>query len=54
MEGSPPKNASTIILVRPEAGGKFEVFLTRRPPDMEVLAGFYVFPGGILEQKRRA
>ncbi|MBI1993348.1 MAG: hypothetical protein HYS67_02830 [Deltaproteobacteria bacterium] len=43
--------ASTIILLRPEAGGKFEVFLTRRPPDMEVLAGFYVFPGGILEQK---
>lgn len=50
-ETAHPKNASTIILVRPQASVGFEVLLTRRPPDMEVLAGFYVFPGGILEQK---
>ena len=50
-ESTQPKNASTVILVRPDGRGEFEVFLTRRPPDMEVLAGFYVFPGGILEQK---
>jgi len=46
-----PKNASTVILVRPDGRGEFEVFMTRRPPDMEVLAGFYVFPGGIVEEE---
>lgn len=46
-----PKNASTIILVRQDAGGQFEVFLTRRPTDMDFLAGFYVFPGGSVEEE---
>ncbi len=46
-----PKKASTIILVRPEAGGGFEILLTLRPADMDVLGGFYVFPGGTIEEK---
>jgi len=41
-----PKNASTVILVRPETSGKFEAFLTLRPPEMNFMGGFYVFPGG--------
>ena len=51
MEPSAPKKASTVILVRPSDGGKFEVLMTQRPHWMEVLGGFYVFPGGILEQE---
>lgn len=41
-----PKRASTIILVRPQENGEFEVFMTRRPLAMKFLGGFYVFPGG--------
>lgn len=46
-----PKKASTVILLRPESSGGFEILLTRRPADMDVLAGFYVFPGGAVEEK---
>lgn len=41
-----PKHASTVLLVRPDANGKFEILLTRRPDEMKFLGGFYVFPGG--------
>ncbi len=40
-----PRNASTVVLLRPAAGGKFEILLTRRPPQMRFLGGYYVFPG---------
>lgn len=50
-EPARPKNASTIILVRPEASGKFEIFLTLRPAEMEFMGGFYVFPGGSVEEE---
>ncbi|MGH7846839.1 MAG: NUDIX hydrolase [Candidatus Binatia bacterium] len=46
-----PKKASTVILVRPRGGEKFDVLMTRRPQWMEFLAGHYVFPGGILEEE---
>ena len=38
--------ASTVVLVRPALGDGFEILLTRRPPEMRFLGGFYVFPGG--------
>src|ERR1051325_4169781 len=41
-----PRFASTAVLVRPERSGGFEILLTRRPPEMRFLGGFYVFPGG--------
>lgn len=41
-----PKHASTVLLVRPDAKGKFEILLTRRPSEMKFLGGYYVFPGG--------
>src|SRR5215470_17057841 len=41
-----PRYASTVVLVRPARSGGFEVLLTRRPPEMRFLGGFYVFPGG--------
>jgi len=41
-----PRFASTVVLVRPDEKGGFEVLLTRRPEGMRFLGGFYVFPGG--------
>jgi 8-oxo-dGTP pyrophosphatase MutT (NUDIX family) len=41
-----PRFASTVVLVRPDPKGGFEVLLTRRPEAMRFLGGFYVFPGG--------
>ncbi|SDH97978.1 NUDIX domain-containing protein [Alteribacillus persepolensis] len=41
-----PKPASTVMLLN----DKGEVYLTKRPATMKVLAGFYVFPGGSVEK----
>ena len=41
-----PRFASTVVLLRPDKNGGFEVLLTRRPEEMRFLGGFYVFPGG--------
>jgi len=41
-----PRYASTVVLVRPDDDGRFDILLTRRPPQMRFLGGFYVFPGG--------
>src|SRR5438132_9491781 len=38
--------ASTVVIARPAPDGEFEILLTRRPPEMRFLGGFYVFPGG--------
>jgi 8-oxo-dGTP pyrophosphatase MutT (NUDIX family) len=46
MASRNPKHASTVLLLRPAANGKFEILLTRRPNEMKFLGGFYVFPGG--------
>lgn len=43
------KNASTVLLLRPDSTGRFEILLTRRPDEMQFLGGFYVFPGGSIE-----
>ncbi|MBI2359379.1 MAG: hypothetical protein HYV04_10860 [Deltaproteobacteria bacterium] len=50
MESGPPRHAATVIVLRPDRHGHFEVFLTRRPHDMEFLGGYYVFPGGVVEK----
>ena len=46
-----PGKASTIIVVRPESSGGFEVLMTRRPREMQFLGGFLVFPGGGVEEE---
>ncbi|MBI3000709.1 MAG: hypothetical protein HYY46_20005 [Deltaproteobacteria bacterium] len=46
----PPRNASTIIVIRPEPTGGFEVFMTRRPREMRFFGGFFVFPGGAVKK----
>ena len=45
-----PRYASTLVLLRPDANGSFEILLTRRPPEMRFLGGFYVFPGGTVHE----
>jgi len=45
-----PRDASTVVLVRPANDGGFEVLLTRRPQEMRFLGGFYVFPGGTVHR----
>jgi 8-oxo-dGTP pyrophosphatase MutT (NUDIX family) len=45
-----PRYASTVVLVRANAHDGFEVLLTRRPPEMRFLGGFYVFPGGTVHR----
>ena len=45
-----PRNASTVVLLRPDDQGGFEILLTRRPDTMRFLGGFYVFPGGTVHR----
>jgi len=45
-----PRNASTVVLLRPDDNGSFEILLTRRPVEMRFLGGFYVFPGGTVHR----
>jgi 8-oxo-dGTP pyrophosphatase MutT (NUDIX family) len=46
-----PNKASTIILVRPETRGGFEVLMTRRHEQLQFLGGYLVFPGGGMEEQ---
>ena len=45
-----PRDASTVVLVRPGGDGSFEILLTRRPAEMRFLGGYYVFPGGTVHR----
>ena len=45
-----PRPASTVVLLRPDEQGSFDVLLTRRPHEMRFLGGFYVFPGGTVHR----
>jgi 8-oxo-dGTP pyrophosphatase MutT (NUDIX family) len=42
--------ASTVVLLRPDEDGSFEILLTRRPLGMKLLGGYYVFPGGTVHK----
>jgi 8-oxo-dGTP pyrophosphatase MutT (NUDIX family) len=48
-EPATPNPASTVVLVRPDRHSGIEVFMNRRPQNMETYAGVYVFPGGSVE-----
>ena len=45
-----PRNASTVVLLRPADNDAFEILLTRRPLQMKFLGGYYVFPGGTVHE----
>lgn len=49
-QSATPLPASTVVLVRPDDDGKFEVYLNRRPDQMDTYAGVHVFPGGRVEK----
>jgi len=44
-----PSKASTIIVARESQGG-FEVLMTRRHQQLQFLGGYFVFPGGGMEE----
>ena len=46
-----PRNAATVILLRPETSAGIEIFLTRRLDRIDFLGGAYVFPGGSVEKE---
>ena len=46
---APPRNASTVVMLRDSPGGLEEVFLVKRHGLSDVLGGAYVFPGGKLD-----
>jgi 8-oxo-dGTP pyrophosphatase MutT (NUDIX family) len=50
-EPSHPKNAASVILLRPKPLEGFEIFLTQRPLQMKFLGGMYVFPGGTVRKE---
>lgn len=45
-----PLPAATVVLVRPDGAGRFEIYFNRRPDQMDTYAGVYVFPGGRVEK----
>lgn len=47
------RSASTVVLCRDADGsdGPFEVFMTKRRRDLPFLGGFYVFPGGEMDEE---
>lgn len=45
-----PRAAATVILLRDQADGPYEVFLMRRGRNQAFMGGAYVFPGGSLDQ----
>lgn len=45
-----PRNAATVVLLRPDESDGFDLLLTRRPESMRFLGGFYVFPGGTVHR----
>ena len=45
-----PRNAATVVLMRPSADGP-EVYLLRRQVSMEFAAGMCVFPGGVVDPR---
>lgn len=45
-----PTPASTVIPLR-ENNGDIEVYMTQRSPRLKFLGGFYVFPGGALDEQ---
>ncbi|MEX0806366.1 MAG: hypothetical protein WD688_24065 [Candidatus Binatia bacterium] len=51
IETEKPKQASTVILLRPAQSRGIEVFLTRRPEQMAFLGGMYCFPGGTVRKE---
>jgi 8-oxo-dGTP pyrophosphatase MutT (NUDIX family) len=48
-EPAAPRDAASVILLRPGADGGFEVFLMRRHRHQAFMGGVFVFPGGAFD-----
>jgi 8-oxo-dGTP pyrophosphatase MutT (NUDIX family) len=46
-----PRYASTVVLIRRDAEARVEILLTQRPAEMRFMGGFYVFPGGTVNEE---
>ena len=46
-----PRDAATVVLMRPGADGSPEVYLLRRQVSMDFAGGFCVFPGGGVDKR---
>jgi 8-oxo-dGTP pyrophosphatase MutT (NUDIX family) len=46
-----PRDAATVMLLRPAADTGLEVYMLRRQPTMEFAPGAYVFPGGSVDAR---
>jgi 8-oxo-dGTP pyrophosphatase MutT (NUDIX family) len=46
-----PRQAATVILLRPAPESGFEVYAQRRPATMAFAPNMYVFPGGTLDER---
>jgi 8-oxo-dGTP pyrophosphatase MutT (NUDIX family) len=46
-----PRNAATVVLMRPSTAGGFEVYLQRRAATMAFAPNMYVFPGGTVDPR---
>lgn len=51
IEPAEPRNAATVVLLRPGAEGGTEVYLMRRQKTMAFASGMWVFPGGGVDQR---
>ncbi len=51
MEPAAPRDAATVVLLRPAASGGFEVYLLRRRRSMAFAPGAHVFPGGSVDPR---
>lgn len=50
-EPAAPRDASTVVLLRPAASGGFDVYLLRRRRSMAFAPGAHVFPGGSVDPR---
>ncbi|GAB3988394.1 NUDIX hydrolase [Nocardioides marmoraquaticus] len=51
LEPAEPRDAATVLLLRPGADGAPELFLMRRQTSMAFAGGMYVFPGGGVDRR---
>jgi 8-oxo-dGTP pyrophosphatase MutT (NUDIX family) len=50
-EPAVPRNAATVMLLRPGDDGRLEVYMLRRKPSMAFAPGAFVFPGGSVDPR---
>ncbi|GAA3516758.1 NUDIX hydrolase [Nocardioides daeguensis] len=46
-----PRDAATVVLLRPDAHGRPEIYLLRRQTTMDFAGGMCVFPGGAVDPR---